>query len=85
MRVLRRRARGWREVWAQGTVRKSLDDPAAEIRGAAVAALQVIPDATVAEQLVKLVGTEKDLKTKRNILRALAAAKAPAAGTLVGG
>lgn len=68
---------------AQGTLRKALEDPEAPIRTAAVAAQQIVPDAAVGETLVAIFNADKDVKSRKNVLKALAASKAPAAHALV--
>jgi putative membrane-bound dehydrogenase-like protein len=68
---------------AQGTLRRALDDSDASVRLAGIVAQQTAPDVAVSERLVALFKSEGEAKTKKHVLRALAAAKAPAAGTLV--
>jgi putative membrane-bound dehydrogenase-like protein len=68
---------------AQGTLRKALEDSEAPVRAAAVAAQQVVPDPAVGETLVAIFKSEKDVKSRKSILKALAASKAPAANALV--
>jgi putative membrane-bound dehydrogenase-like protein len=68
---------------AQGTIRKALEDPDKAVRAAAIAAQQIAPDPALGDLLAKLFKSEKDLKTRKEILKALAASKAPAAGALV--
>ena len=68
---------------AQGTLRKSLEDSEPSIRSAAVLAQQVVPDASVGETLVALFDADKDVRNRKNVLKALAASKPPAANGLV--
>ena len=68
---------------AQGTLRNSLEDPDKAVRAAAIAAQQITPDPALGDLLAKLFKSEKDLKTRKDILKALAASKAPAAAALV--
>jgi putative membrane-bound dehydrogenase-like protein len=68
---------------AQGTLRKGLEDPDRAVRSVAIIAQQLAPDPSLGEQLVKLFKSEKELKTRKDILKALGASKAPPAGALV--
>lgn len=68
---------------AQSTIRKALEDGDKAVRAAAIAAQIIAPDPALGDLLAKLFKSEKDLKTRKQILKALAASKAPAAGALV--
>lgn len=68
---------------AQGTLRRALEDEQAPIRSAAVLAQQIVPDPSVGETLVALFKAEKDVKPRKDVLKALAASKPPAATALV--
>jgi putative membrane-bound dehydrogenase-like protein len=68
---------------AQGAIRTALNDSSAQIRAAAIAGLQIVPDPATSDTLVKLFATEKDPATRHNILKSLTVAKAPSAAPLV--
>jgi putative membrane-bound dehydrogenase-like protein len=68
---------------AQGTLRKALEDPDKGVRAAAIASLQSAPDATMGDVLAKLFKSEKDTTTRKSLLKAMAAAKAPEATAIV--
>lgn len=68
---------------AQATIRKALEDQDEAVRAAAIAAQKIAPDPALGDILAKLFKSEKDLKTRKEILRALATSKAPGAAALV--
>ncbi|HEY7119474.1 MAG TPA: HEAT repeat domain-containing protein [Tepidisphaeraceae bacterium] len=68
---------------AQGTLRKALEDPEKPIRSAAVVGQQVAPDPAVGDLLVNLFKSDKDARSRKDVLKALAASKAPGAAALV--
>ncbi|HYE19574.1 MAG TPA: PVC-type heme-binding CxxCH protein [Tepidisphaeraceae bacterium] len=67
---------------AQAALKKALADNDAAVRLAAITGLQVVPDQSAAEALVKLYQSDQDARTRKGVLRALSAAKSPEAGPL---
>jgi len=69
-------------ITAQAALKKALSDSDTTVRNAAVAAQRVVPDATTAALLAKIFETDKDVKVRKAVLKALAASKSPTAGTI---
>lgn len=66
-----------------GAIKGALDDSSAAVRHAAVEALQIAPDPTVAVRLIAIFKAETDVPARKAILKALAAGKSPEAGAFV--
>jgi putative heme-binding domain-containing protein len=60
-----------------GAIRVALADASEAVRHAAVQSLRIAPDPSASPQLARLYESDKDIATRKAILAALAAAKAP--------
>jgi putative membrane-bound dehydrogenase-like protein len=68
---------------AQGLLRTALEDSDHKVRDAAIVALQTSPDASMGDVLAKIFKSDKKAETRKAVLKAMAAAKAPEAVEIV--